>query len=176
MSSCVIGHCPTCGAPIYGPMAWMGVTPPPPQYSCGCAHQSRTFTTTDVGVDINVPFHKEWEWPRAPFDNDDVDAVRGAEIVDYRKDDHEDRVEHVAVIKDPGVGVRCGEPTLWFDIVVQADVAAFTLSIAWAEAYVLLKTYGVERVSDLSGKPIWVYMRGKRVESVSRYWEGDDKE
>jgi hypothetical protein len=32
----VASYCPHCGAPIYVPMSWGGVTPPPPSYSCDC--------------------------------------------------------------------------------------------------------------------------------------------
>lgn len=32
------GWCPSCGAPIWMPMVWFGIYPPPPQYSCNC-HQ-----------------------------------------------------------------------------------------------------------------------------------------
>lgn len=36
MSFTQAGSCPHCGAPIYVPMAWWGITPPPPQYTCSC--------------------------------------------------------------------------------------------------------------------------------------------
>ena len=36
MSYTTVGHCPRCGAPIYSPMIWHGITPPPAQYSCAC--------------------------------------------------------------------------------------------------------------------------------------------
>lgn len=32
----ISGHCPHCGAPIYTPMIWQGIIPPPPTYSCNC--------------------------------------------------------------------------------------------------------------------------------------------
>ena len=31
-----VGSCPQCGAPIYSPNIWHGVTPPPITYSCIC--------------------------------------------------------------------------------------------------------------------------------------------
>jgi len=31
-----ISSCPQCGAPIYVPTLWGGVTPPSPMYSCNC--------------------------------------------------------------------------------------------------------------------------------------------
>jgi hypothetical protein len=33
----VVGSCPKCGAPVYGPAAWMGITPPPSTPSCACS-------------------------------------------------------------------------------------------------------------------------------------------
>jgi hypothetical protein len=47
-----IGSCPQCGAPIYAPMNWNAVIPPPPHYTCGCAGQRagvRVLTTTTTG-------------------------------------------------------------------------------------------------------------------------------
>jgi hypothetical protein len=32
----IVGHCPKCGAPIYAPTVWHGITPPPSTYSCSC--------------------------------------------------------------------------------------------------------------------------------------------
>lgn len=44
-----IGSCPHCGAPIYAEGPWLGVTPPPPIYTCSCAaHLRMTYTTTDT--------------------------------------------------------------------------------------------------------------------------------
>lgn len=37
MSYAKVGSCPKCGAPIYSPSIWHGVTPPPVSYSCSCA-------------------------------------------------------------------------------------------------------------------------------------------
>ena len=41
-----IGNCPKCGAPIYVPSIWHGITPPPPMYTCGC-NSSFTTVVTD---------------------------------------------------------------------------------------------------------------------------------
>lgn len=35
----IVGHCPHCGAPIYGPPNWQGVFPPPPAYTCDCRNK-----------------------------------------------------------------------------------------------------------------------------------------
>lgn len=44
-----VGSCLKCGAPIYVPSVWMGVVPPPPQYTCGCRGEThRTYTSTDT--------------------------------------------------------------------------------------------------------------------------------
>jgi hypothetical protein len=48
------GSCPHCGAPIYAPLAWWGVTPPPPQYTCNCtAHLRGTVTTTGTTAGVS---------------------------------------------------------------------------------------------------------------------------
>jgi hypothetical protein len=42
-----VGHCPKCGAPIYSPTIWHGITPPPVTYTCDCNPQANaTITTT----------------------------------------------------------------------------------------------------------------------------------
>jgi hypothetical protein len=46
----VVGHCPKCGAPIYAPSVWMGITPPPPQYSCSCVPQPKTAFTNTTNI------------------------------------------------------------------------------------------------------------------------------
>jgi len=33
----IIGSCPKCGAPIYAPSMWHGITPPPPIFTCNCS-------------------------------------------------------------------------------------------------------------------------------------------
>ena len=35
-----VGSCPKCGAPIYVPSIWHGITPPPNEYTCGCSQES----------------------------------------------------------------------------------------------------------------------------------------
>ena len=42
----VVGYCPKCGAPIYAPTVWMGVTPPPVYYTCECAGGNRDQVVT----------------------------------------------------------------------------------------------------------------------------------
>ena len=32
----VVSNCPSCGAPIYVPSVWGGITPPPPSFTCTC--------------------------------------------------------------------------------------------------------------------------------------------
>jgi hypothetical protein len=47
MSLTIVGHCPKCGAPLYSPSMWMGVTSPPVSYSCACngPNAPRVYTT-----------------------------------------------------------------------------------------------------------------------------------
>jgi len=40
-----VGFCPHCGAPIYAPSVWHGITPPPSTYSCMCSNGN-----TSVGI------------------------------------------------------------------------------------------------------------------------------
>lgn len=48
----IVSHCPKCGAPIYVPMIWHGVIPPPPEYSCTCftLRGQQTVLTTKTGA------------------------------------------------------------------------------------------------------------------------------
>lgn len=46
MSWSTVGHCPKCGAPIYVPLIWNGVDPPPNTYTCGCNPQPKIVTQT----------------------------------------------------------------------------------------------------------------------------------
>ena len=46
MSHTIVGYCPRCGAPIYSPMVWMGVTPPPHEYTCACFYGTYRYTAT----------------------------------------------------------------------------------------------------------------------------------
>lgn len=40
----VVSNCPSCGAPIYVPGIWSGLTPPPPSFTCTCkAYQLQKF-------------------------------------------------------------------------------------------------------------------------------------
>ena len=50
----IVGSCPHCGAPIYSPTVWMGVTPPPAIPSCNCVPHNTHVTTAHTGyVDNN---------------------------------------------------------------------------------------------------------------------------
>lgn len=48
MSQTQVGSCPKCGAPLYSPSAWWGITPPPVTYTCGCFPQPRVISTTST--------------------------------------------------------------------------------------------------------------------------------
>ena len=44
-----VGHCPKCGAPMYSPLVWMGVTPPPVYRTCNCfEHATKVVYTTQA--------------------------------------------------------------------------------------------------------------------------------
>ena len=49
MTHHVVGSCPKCGAPVYAPLDWNAIIPPPSIPSCACnpraAHQTTTTTT-----------------------------------------------------------------------------------------------------------------------------------
>lgn len=47
----IVGHCPKCGAPIYAPAVWLGITPPPSNYSCMCISGHTIITTTSTNGD-----------------------------------------------------------------------------------------------------------------------------
>jgi len=65
MSHTVIGQCPRCGAPIYSPMMWHGITPPPAQYSCACFKSDSTVYTTNTSVSEEL-------FPRTPEENSNL--------------------------------------------------------------------------------------------------------
>ena len=46
----IVGHCPKCGAPVYAPIAWWSVTPPPSYPSCYCGAMSRPVIITTAGT------------------------------------------------------------------------------------------------------------------------------
>lgn len=50
MSFTMISSCPWCGAPIYAPSVWHGITPPPATYSCSCVPQPKVVTTTTLKI------------------------------------------------------------------------------------------------------------------------------
>jgi len=54
MSFTQVGSCPHCGAPLYSPMAWWGIMPPPVQYSCNCAAGKQGVVTTDNTYTIST--------------------------------------------------------------------------------------------------------------------------
>ena len=58
MSNSIGGHCGKCGAPFYVPTIWHGITPPPPQPTCGCWNTGNVVTTDKII--IKVPCEK---WP-----------------------------------------------------------------------------------------------------------------
>lgn len=41
-----VGNCKKCGSPIYSPILWMSVLPPPSIPSCSCNPQRINTTTT----------------------------------------------------------------------------------------------------------------------------------
>jgi len=46
----IVGSCPKCGAPIYAPSVWQGITPPPSTYTCMCYYkESKIITRTSSG-------------------------------------------------------------------------------------------------------------------------------
>ena len=49
-----VGSCPHCGAPIYAPSPWNGVTPPPPQYTCACVAHPIVTTASTTRVEVNT--------------------------------------------------------------------------------------------------------------------------
>jgi len=51
MSFVIVGHCVKCGAPIYSPMVWQGITPPPSQYSCNCFSNNNVKISTSGTVE-----------------------------------------------------------------------------------------------------------------------------
>lgn len=46
----IIGACPRCGAPIYSPTVWHGITPPPVTYTCVCYPQAQGMTMTITNI------------------------------------------------------------------------------------------------------------------------------
>lgn len=44
-----VGTCPQCGAPIYEESPWHGVLPPPPRYTCNCAHTESGYKIVSSG-------------------------------------------------------------------------------------------------------------------------------
>lgn len=49
MSYVVTGHCPKCGSPIYSPMVWHAVIPPPATPSCNCLPRPTIVVRTTSG-------------------------------------------------------------------------------------------------------------------------------
>lgn len=48
----IVGSCPKCGAPIYAPSVWQGITPPTTTHTCMCSYVTNTYynTTNTVGT------------------------------------------------------------------------------------------------------------------------------
>lgn len=63
MSFSTVGACSKCGAPIYAPSMWMGITPPPSSHSCSCFAQVTTVTTTSAGMKIPEVSRTPHKWP-----------------------------------------------------------------------------------------------------------------
>lgn len=56
-----VGSCPGCGAPIYVPTVWHGVTPPPPHYTCEC--RMRPLPMPIVIPPYAPPRDRYTDWP-----------------------------------------------------------------------------------------------------------------
>lgn len=54
MSKTQVGSCPKCGAPIYVPTAWFGITNPPNEYTCNCVEQPKTVVSTSTIAPSNT--------------------------------------------------------------------------------------------------------------------------
>jgi len=50
MSFTQVGTCPRCGAPIYVPMMWHAIVPPPNQYTCACFPQAVVYSTNTISI------------------------------------------------------------------------------------------------------------------------------
>lgn len=48
MSWIQTGACPKCGSPIYVPMVWHGIYPPPPRYTCEHGPHRRYTSSTNT--------------------------------------------------------------------------------------------------------------------------------
>jgi len=47
----IVGYCPKCGAPIYSPSIWQGITPPPSTHTCMCYSGTPThYVTTSMNT------------------------------------------------------------------------------------------------------------------------------
>jgi hypothetical protein len=57
MSYTTVGHCPKCGAPIYAPLVWQGITPPPSEKTCQCYPEQKAWTST--GTSNPPPMYTE---------------------------------------------------------------------------------------------------------------------
>lgn len=53
MSFIQVGTCPKCGAPIYSPSMWHGITPPPANYTCSCYSKNNGISTSSDTAFIN---------------------------------------------------------------------------------------------------------------------------
>jgi hypothetical protein len=60
----MVGHCPRCGAPIYVPTVWHGITPPPNTYSCYCFQQNQPVwrsSTTYRSTNPDLEHGPDWQ-------------------------------------------------------------------------------------------------------------------
>lgn len=60
MSYVVAGYCPHCGAPLYVPSAWWGITPPPVTYSCAC-RLNAVPNISPWRPNPNNPMYQQWK-------------------------------------------------------------------------------------------------------------------
>lgn len=53
----VVSNCPSCGAPIYVPGVWGGITPPPPTFTCVCKNYQlqKMYDLDTVKYTRNIP-------------------------------------------------------------------------------------------------------------------------
>lgn len=63
----VVSSCPQCGAPIWVPQIWGGVTPPPPIFSCDCK-KKRTLPKYE---DVCYPPYPNY-FPKSPIGGWDI--------------------------------------------------------------------------------------------------------
>lgn len=55
----IVGHCPKCGAPIYAPSFWQGITPPPSTPTCMCNPQPTTIYSDSTQMKVFIGSHSK---------------------------------------------------------------------------------------------------------------------